>query len=184
MSLSLLGEHQAKNCSLAIAAFEIVRPHQTVRTEILSRVKWAGRFDVHKGRINGSSKTIVLDGAHNPGAIRRFVRTWKASLWGKKKRTFIFGVLKDKDYKGIVKELYPVVKSVVLTPIDSKRNIDMGVLKETWKQHLPNSKIICADSIRDAFKRNSKEKVVGVTGSLYLVGDAVKVLETPDFNRG
>jgi dihydrofolate synthase/folylpolyglutamate synthase len=180
--LPLLGDHQAKNCSLVLAASEVLErqgfalPSKTLQTA-LKAVRWPGRFDVRRVRHGKKQNTYILDGAHNPGAIKRFVRTWDESPFSKRKMTLVFGVLGDKDYRTIVKELAPRTGKVILTPVSSPRALSVKDMMSVWRKYLPANAIACADSFKDALKKTGNEAIVAVTGSLYLVSEALKELD-------
>lgn len=177
--LSLLGKHQAKNCSIAIkAARELQDSGYNIdwarAKKALSNLRWNGRFEIIRKR----NKTIILDGAHNPGAIRRFMDTLKQSPWGKNKQTFIFGVLKDKNYKLMIKILAEIAKRVILSPINSSRALSSEMLSQCWRKYLSEDNIEVAHSLKEAFEKTKNEKVVIITGSLYLSGEVLKKMGT------
>lgn len=100
-NLALKGIHQQENLSLALAAIETVFPEipQNVIDEGLKKVKHPGRFQYIE------AKNLIIDGAHNPNGINAL----KQSLdmyFPNQKRRFIFGCLKNKDYKQMVNSLF------------------------------------------------------------------------------
>lgn len=182
VKLSLLGEYQIKNCALAIAAVERLNKDgfKITKDNIkkgLSKVRWPGRFQVIKQYKGSIQRTIILDGAHNPGGMDKFLAAFKNSSWGNSKRTFVFGMLQDKNFFDIIKKLAPFVSNAVLVPINSARQGDINILAEEWKKYLNADKIKIAPSLKSVLNDfdNNKDVIV-VTGSLYLVGEALKVL--------
>jgi len=179
--LPLLGKYQAKNCALAIEAAQILnRQLYDIKDSsikaALRDVTWPGRFDVRSIRRGNRRQTVILDGAHNPGAIRQFVAAWDESPFGRGGMSLIFGVLKDKDYKTIVRELAPHADNVVLVPPRSPRALDLEVLAKTWRRFNPGGGIACAISFADALNALRNKKHIAVTGSLYLVGEALEYI--------
>ncbi|MCB4790628.1 MAG: bifunctional folylpolyglutamate synthase/dihydrofolate synthase [Elusimicrobia bacterium] len=175
LKLSLLGFYQLKNTSLALAASEILRNKGYSITyaaieQALKNLKWPARFDVRRYK----DKTIILDGSHNPGAVKKFLETFKKSPWGKIKRTFIFGMLKDKDYKSVIKSLIPYVKNVILVPVISKRRLSLRTMQENWLEFLPKKRVQSAESVIDGLEKAKKDRIVIVIGSLYLTGDILR----------
>ena len=69
LRLALLGDHQIKNAGLALTVIDCLKRKYPVNEEAiregLSKVTWPGRMEVLSER-----PWIVLDGAHNPGAMR------------------------------------------------------------------------------------------------------------------
>jgi dihydrofolate synthase/folylpolyglutamate synthase len=172
--LSLLGFHQLRNCGLALAVVELMgmRGFHIGRSRIrkaLKSILWPGRFEVRK--------TIVLDGAHNPGAARNFTETWNKSPFRSKKAVLIFGMLQDKSIKEVIKLLPKNIDKVVLTKVDSPRAETTENLAGMWKKYIPAENIIMADSLKAALDMTSKEELTLITGSLYLVGNALKLIK-------
>lgn len=173
--IPFLGDHQVRNAALAAALCRLLRTRGWPLTEKavrdgFRRARWPGRFQVMPGR-----RPVVLDGAHNLEAAQALARTWRAAPWGKRPATLVFGCLKDKDAAGIARTLKPLVRRVVLTPLPSSRSRSAGELKPLWK----GREMVEAASARAAFHaaRAGRDPIL-VTGSLYLVGEAMKVLKT------
>lgn len=143
--LPLLGDFQAKNCALAMAVSEMVfsdlsprsdmlpeRPRRNMLPEIprsaklpespemggnlemdavrrrLSEINWPGRLELISGE-----PFILLDCCIN----RVSTKAVKAVLAERKieKPVSIIAIPEDKDYRGVVQEMYPLSESVILT---------------------------------------------------------------------
>ncbi|OGS24390.1 MAG: hypothetical protein A2314_07850 [Elusimicrobia bacterium RIFOXYB2_FULL_50_12] len=178
--LPLLGNFQLRNSAMAIAAAEQINL-QGLNLNIdfgnISTTGWNGRFDVRLVSSGGKKRTFILDGAHNPGAMRAFTGTWKQSPWGKRKQTFIFGMLQDKDAPAILRHLAPAVSNVILTPVSSPRTMTTGRLYKLWRRWLPHENIQLATSAAEAIRLASAQRVTAITGSLYLVGEILKIID-------
>ena len=178
--ISLLGEHQSKNASLALAALETISGRgfdinfQQVKND-LKEVKWPGRFDIRKIVLSGRRKTLIIDGAHNPSAVKAFIKTLKISPFIKGKPALLFAVMKDKDYAAIIKDLSEVFKKVVLLSLNTKRELFQGTSKSIWSKYIGKQNVTVSSSMKDALLALD-ERVVVVTGSLYLAGKALKYL--------
>jgi dihydrofolate synthase/folylpolyglutamate synthase len=177
--VSLLGRYQRKNSAVAAAAAQMLKRGGLAISEKaiikgIASVRWPGRFDVRKFKINGSWKTVILDGAHNPQAIGGFVNSFKESPWAKKNKDVIFGALKDKDFQTTAKKASALGGNIILTPVRSVRTLSKIELKSVFN-NIFNGKFIVADSLADALSKTETDVVV-VTGSLYLVGEALKIL--------
>jgi dihydrofolate synthase / folylpolyglutamate synthase len=167
-----LGGHQARNAALALALCHHLRRRgwpfrEAAVREGFSRARWPGRFEVVPGR-----PPVILDGAHNVDAARVLAETLKASPWGRSPVTLVFGCLKDKDAAGMVRVLKPLVRRVILLPLPSERSRSPAELKPLWRGR---ETLVCGTAA-EAFRRAAgwKDAVVA-TGSLYLVGEAIKV---------
>lgn len=160
LRLNLLGPHQARNCALAIKAIEVLidKAYNISAESIykgLANVNWPGRF-----QIISRQPLVILDGAHNPGAALAVKKTVETYLDGKE-IILILGVLRDKDYKGIVDVLVPIAKHVITVTPNSDRA-------------LPGGKKI-AEALEEAIKMAQDNTAILVTGSLYLAGEALNV---------
>jgi len=100
-NLSLKGRYQQENLSLALAAVRYLFPkisEDTIQYS-LTKVEHSCRFQYI------SERNMIIDAAHNPNGIRAL----KESLdfyYPDKYRRFVFGCLKNKDYKTMISELF------------------------------------------------------------------------------
>lgn len=119
--LPLLGDFQAKNCALAMAVSETVFSDLSDKsTEMgktlemdavrrrLSEINWPGRLELISGE-----PFILLDCCIN----RISTKAVKAVLAERKieKPVSIIAIPEDKDYRGVVQEMYPLSESIILT---------------------------------------------------------------------
>jgi len=178
LRLGLLGRHQSANASLALAACHGLRrkgwriPRRAI-LEGLRGVRWPGRFQILGPQITGGP-SVILDGAHNPDGMKAFVSTYARSPWGKSKTSLIFGCLKGKDVFGMVRCLKNIVNRVWLVPLATTHDYETTPLLSAWNKYNPAR--VCRN-LREAWqeaKQGLKTPLV-VTGSLYLVGDALKL---------
>ena len=121
--LTLLGEHQARNAAVALAAAESFlaagessEPLQDdLVREALGSVVSPGRLEVVRG-----SPTVVVDAAHNPAGARATAAA-VAESFAFERLVGVVGVLGDKDVEGLLEALEPVLDAVVATRPDSPR---------------------------------------------------------------
>ena len=164
----LLGEYQAQNLSLAIAAIEELKKQGwniTLKNTLkgVFNAKWPVRFEVKKI----DNKYIVLDGSHNPQGASSLVRTVKAYFTGKK-IGFVIGMLADKDMEGVLKQLLPLSNKTTFIQSTSPRAATMDQLIDLAKKLGYESNKI--ENINDAIKDNlnSDLDIIIVCGSLTL----------------
>jgi dihydrofolate synthase/folylpolyglutamate synthase len=114
LHLPLVGEHQARNLTLAVAAVDNLKsqgweiPESAVR-EGLARLQWPGRIEVL-----GRSPTVIIDSAHNWEAIAALLRTLDESFVARR-RILIFAATRDKDVAGMLRQLLPRFDTVIVT---------------------------------------------------------------------
>ncbi|MDQ3672938.1 MAG: bifunctional folylpolyglutamate synthase/dihydrofolate synthase, partial [Gemmatimonadota bacterium] len=106
----LLGRHQARNTTVAIAAVTALGPGYCPDLQSISSALGAvflpGRFQRH-GR-------FILDVAHNPAGAGTVADTLRA-INAPRPRTAVLAVLADKDWRGIIGALSPVVDRFIIT---------------------------------------------------------------------
>ena len=100
-NLSLKGIYQQENLALALAALKLVYPEipQSVVDEGLKKVQHPCRFQVIE------DENLIIDGAHNPNGIVG-LRESLDFYYPDKFRRFVFGCLKNKDYKKMMEILF------------------------------------------------------------------------------
>lgn len=169
-ALGLPGSVQRWNAALAIRALEIAGfalPAETLAAG-LAAVQWPGRFQKIHDR-------LILDGSHNAPAAAVLAASWREVFPGEK-ASLIFGALEDKDTQSILRELAPMVSDVLLTPVHSPRAISPTLLQQQWEKEWPHIPVTVASSLAEALARPRSCRVL-VTGSLYLVGEALGLIQ-------
>lgn len=174
---NLLGWHQAENSAVGVMTSLILAEKEPKITLAairagLAEVYWPGRFEVVEDQ-----PVVVIDGAHNPDGARVLRRTLDEVFSGKN-ITFLLGILADKDIGGITSELVRSSDDVVIVrPLS-----DRGAEPEAVATQLGGraKAIELAASIGEGYKKArllaGPGGVVCVTGSLYLIGPARKVV--------
>lgn len=129
MQVPLLGEHQAKNCALAIAFCEEVLGSvnlEDVRKK-LSELRWPGRMEVLS-----AEPFILLDACINREschAVRKVLREL-----GNERVTVIMGIPDDKDYQGVAKAMLEVSEHMILTKSQNPHYMFTEVQVETLEK--------------------------------------------------
>jgi dihydrofolate synthase/folylpolyglutamate synthase len=178
--LPLMGDHQADNAALAIAAVEQFlgggeRPlaHEIVE-EAFSLASSPGRLQVL-----GRHPTILVDGAHNPHGAQALARS-VAQFFAFEPLIAVLGVLKEKDVTGIVEHLDAVVDRFVITQSRSDRAFAPEDLAEVVSRIAGPDRIILAPdvdaAIELALQMAGGEGGVLITGSITLVAEATDVV--------
>ena len=182
LSITLLGGHQVENASLAVAAAEILKSEWgsidegAVRRGV-SGTRWPGRLDVVK-----RNPLIVLDGAHNKASADR-LRVAVKSVFEYNRLHVILGVMAEKDLAGICEELSPAADKVYVTRSGSPRAADPAILESLFKG-LGKEDVFVARDVTHALDAAeidaSPDDMILVTGSLYVVGEAIRYLSGAD----
>lgn len=110
----LVGEHQARNAAVAVAALARLAqrgwgvPMEALRSG-LARVHWPGRIEVLR-----REPTVIVDAAHNWAAIEALLQTLD-DRFPARRRVLVFAATRDKDVSGMLRQLLPRFDSVILT---------------------------------------------------------------------
>ena len=172
--MSLKGAYQMTNAMLAMLAAQILMDYRItpdITTDALMHTQWAGRFEL----FNVNGKQIVIDGAHN-GAGTAALRMSLDKEFPTGRRTFLFGVLKDKDIDIMIDNLFTEQDFVIVTKPNSVRAAEPEDIVNLLK-----AKSIDAVAINDnaeAFHKfiNSDSDLLIAAGSLYLIGNIRNML--------
>jgi dihydrofolate synthase/folylpolyglutamate synthase len=188
-ALSLPGNHQKLNATLALATVQALQNNIPVSDEAihngLSTVIWPGRLQLVQTK---SGQNILLDGAHNVagakalrealsgGSLKHELQQAGPSPGAPGKITLILGVLQDKDWPQICQALAPLAARIFTVPVASERTADARELAAACRAANPAAEIAACDSLRRALEQAANDRFVVVTGSLYLVGEALELL--------
>lgn len=158
---SLIGKHQIENAITVIELLDNLNLGITYE-EIKNGIKnttFPARLE-----IVSENPLVILDGAHNPDGAKAL----KSALSGLKDFTAIIGVMADKDYESVLKEvLKDCALAVAVTPENLPRALSADKLCKVAANYCKSVK---ANNYEDAVKKalSKGSKAVVVFGSLYL----------------
>ncbi|MCI5509896.1 MAG: bifunctional folylpolyglutamate synthase/dihydrofolate synthase [Oliverpabstia sp.] len=181
-TIHLAGAHQLENAVLALTGIQalIDRGYEISVQQIkdgLEKTRWNGRFTVLR-----ENPYFIVDGAHNPDAALKLKKSLDMYFPGKRK-IFLMGVFKDKQYDKIAEILAPVADTVIAmeTP-DNPRALPAKQLAETVSSY--NDRVLTAKSLEQAvelgFQTAKPEDVIVAFGSLSFIGDLTKIVSKED----
>ena len=177
VKVGLFGDHQILNGALALGTLELLMekglkvPDDAIYTG-LSEVCWPGRLEVVS-----DDPFVLLDGAHNPSAVRvlrRFLENGAAS----RRLMLVVGILKDKAWKPMLRDLAAVADRMILTRPQYERAADPHELASFLRPIKKDVVVIphLPDAISLAMDEAGPGDVVCITGSLYTAGEAKAIL--------
>jgi dihydrofolate synthase/folylpolyglutamate synthase len=174
----LTGDFQVDNAALVMAACELLRrsgialPEQAIRSG-LARNRWPGRLEQVMDR-----PLVILDGAHNRMAARRLGEFMQRHLTGRQV-TLVVGILDDKPYAAMLKDLVPHCRKVIVTRPRIDRALPPERLASIAERFVNDVTIHpdVADAVRCAVAEAAPEDAVVIAGSLYVVGEAKSCFE-------
>ncbi len=168
--LPLLGDVQLMNSALAVATLAVLQEKgwdipETAISWGMSSTQWKGRLQWLKWRNNN----ILIDGAHNPAAAQ-VLRAYVDSL--NRPVHWVIGMLASKDHQDIFKALLRPGDDLSLVPVPNNSTADLTYLGDLAQSICPelNQIDLYGDLMVALEKINPGERVVVLSGSLYLVG--------------
>jgi len=178
LTLSLFGEHAARNAAAAIVSLEAFLDRalsaDLVRTA-LARASSPGRLEVV-----ARHPLLVLDGAHNPAGAQALADALTETFtWDR--LHLVMGVSANKDLDGIVAELAPLADRGYATRSSSVRSGEPSRIAGA----LAAAEVMTEEfgSVEEALASARANAAGGdlilVTGSLYTVADARRALGDP-----
>jgi len=171
----LLGTHQKQNAALSIATVQALQNSFPVKSMAikagLRAVNWPGRLQLIE---QPTGRRILLDGAHNEAGVAVLLSALRKHFPGTKP-TLILGMLGDKQWREMSFQLAPIAGRVFTVPVASARSVPAADLAEVFCWTKPDSARACS-SLRAAIEATASESFVLITGSLYLVGEALELL--------
>jgi dihydrofolate synthase/folylpolyglutamate synthase len=173
----LPGAHQRANVLVAIRLLEEARGagvavNLDTIVSAVAETRWPGRLEWIPG-----DPPLLLDGAHNPAGARALA----AHLRSLRPFVLLFGVMSDKHVEELARALFPLARDVVLTrplipraatPEEIAQRAG-AVASRAYLESDPRKALSLARSLAP------RGRPVVVAGSLYLVGEMLKLLRRP-----
>ena len=167
----LIGLHQIENAGMAIALLDTfcqedgrALPANTLVAQALEETRWPGRLEVLS-----SEPMMILDGAHNPHAIKALLNTLQKRFADYHKE-ILFTCVKTKALDDMLDLLGTMPDTeLTLTRFDDSRATDESVLKETAKSRNLNYQSWQEFLDQKMTEDEEKKTVRIVTGSLYFL---------------
>jgi dihydrofolate synthase / folylpolyglutamate synthase len=183
----LVGRHQLRNIALAIAAAEELskqgigkNSNPGITADSIERgipeVRWPGRFQVLAAQ-NGWPE-IVLDVAHNPAGAWA-LRSALSEQYSERQLIFVFGAMSDKAIAEMAEILFPLAERVIATRPENPRSASPEEIQQAGSR--TGTEIDAEAGVGAALERARGaargDTVLVVTGSIYLVGEAMRMLD-------
>lgn len=184
--LPLYGEHQANNAALALAAVEAFFGAGSERQLDLEQVRDAFAGVVTPGRLERvrSAPAVLVDSAHNPHGARALAQAIN-SEFSFRRLVGVVGVMADKDARGILTELEPVIEDLVVTRNSAPRSMDPDDLGALAEEIFGRERVSIEPRLDDAVEaaiglaehtEEADESISGggilITGSVVTAGEA------------
>lgn len=184
---SLVGRHQLRNIALATAAAEELakqglgkerKPGITAQSiqRGVRDIHWPGRFQVlapHAGW-----PEIVLDVAHNPAGAWA-LRSALSERYEGRALIFVFGALRDKAIAEMAEILFPLAECVIATRPENPRAASPEEIQQAGSRTGADIEPVAEidSAVQRARSVAGPQAVMVITGSIYLVGEAMRSLD-------
>lgn len=176
VEISLIGEHQALNASLALMVLDFLKEEYKLDEE---KIKLGFKKAANIGRTECLSRNplVVVDGSHNLDSIEGIEKSVKKFSYNN--LILGFSLLKDKDHSNILRKIEKIADKIVLTEIDNERFTDLDSLEKEFKS-FSNKEIYAIKNRQEAVEKTlalaEEGDMVLWCGSLYLIKDIRKIL--------
>lgn len=182
LTIPLLGHHQFVNAVTAFAGLECLKQQGYVIPKAsvyagFKNVQWDGRIQRIK-----SAPIVVLDGAHSPVSMEALCRTIRESF-RYDRMICVVSLMRDKDLTEIGNIVSKTADTVIATQVgDNPRVMPAEAIRNAWAgtcrkvEACPEPEKAIAKALSDA----SPTDLICITGSLYLVGQALKQFSVLD----
>ncbi len=179
LRVPLPGEHQAINCGLALAMLDKLKTSGYLiddekAMQGLKSVSLIGRMEIitHDPR-------VIVDAAHNAASIKALNHAIGQHV-PYDSMIVIFGCNADKDIDGMLNQLQYGADKVIFTRSNSPKAADPEELAEKYTEicgKMCQTALTLRSALRIAKSAVSREDLICITGSFYLVGQAKEQLQ-------
>ena len=174
LKVPLHGKHQAINCGLALAMLDKLKSvgfkiDNEKASEGLQKVSLPGRMEMIS-----NDPRVMIDAAHNAASIRALIHAIGQNI-PYDSMVVIFGCNNDKDIMVMLHELQYGADKVIFTRSNSAKAVSPEDLAEMYTElcgKMCQSAPSLGPALQLAKSAVSKEDLICITGSFYLIGQA------------
>lgn len=180
LPVPLPGEHQSSNCGLALAAVDVLRgrgfdcPEDKVARG-LANTKVPGRMELIRDR-----PRILVDGAHNPISVQTLMKCVGAHV-PYDSMVCVFGCCTDKDVGAMLDKMNLGADKVIFTRASTTPRAaapeDLQKMFAERSGKMSQTARTLPEALQLAMRAVSREDLIVVTGSFYLVGETLRYLQ-------
>jgi len=176
----LVGRHQLRNLALAVASAEELKSQGfPITADSIARgmreTRWPGRFHIQPP--SGQWPEVIFDVAHNPAGAWA-LRSTLSAAYEDRRLIFVFGAMRDKAIGEIAEILFPLAERVFATRADNPRSATTAEIHAAASRtaaEMDESEGV-PEALESARAMAGSKGVIVVTGSIYIVGEAMRHL--------
>ncbi|MBC7856564.1 MAG: hypothetical protein IAF94_24305, partial [Pirellulaceae bacterium] len=177
LAVPMVGEHQAVNCGLALSVVDKLRTRGLAMTDArciegLSKTYIPGRME-----LISALPRIIVDGAHNAASVDALMKSIGQHI-PYDSMVLIFGCCSDKDVKGMLEKIACGADKVIFTRVNNIRTSEPEELAHKYNEMFGKMCQVAPTleaALSIARRAVTKEDMICITGSFYLVGEAKKL---------
>jgi dihydrofolate synthase/folylpolyglutamate synthase len=164
--LTMMGEHQKENASLAITALLEMCERQMIKLDLnetidaVENTTWSGRIEKIK-----EDPLIIIDGAHNREAMDVLTDTMR-SYYQDRNITVLFSAVKGKPVHDMIEQLEAIADEFVVTEFEFFKSLPVD---DIYKEVSHQNKRKIDDYLH--FIDNFDGDILLITGSLYFISE-------------
>ncbi len=193
LPLSMKGEYQVDNASIALATLEVIAPQFPVQEKHIRRglekTSWPGRLEEFwldkQGTVSRKPETrdtphfhFLLDGAHNPAGASALKKALQHDF-RHESLLLVWASMADKDMNGTLLSLAPLAGEIIFTQPEPERSAAPDILFDLLPEDMRQKSTCVQDvskALQVAMEKSRPGTMICVAGSLYLIGKARRIL--------
>ena len=182
-SSNIKGSHQVKNVSAVLSLLESINdeelPSEKIINKAIQGINLEGRLDQRFYL----ERNWLLDVAHNHDSARILGNFLSKQEF--RRCIFIFGIMSDKDIHKVIDEIAEYATHWFIPKLEITRSIEPNDLKKIIEEKNTGSCSMnnsVAQSINMAVKSTTKNDLIVITGSFYIVSPALYYLKKTGTN--
>ncbi len=178
LEVSLFGDHQLENASLALALAAVLKQEKHIRLsenavrKALKNTAWPARFEILQ-----HNPLVVCDCCHNPDGAQAFADALK-QRFPTQKFSFVIGISSDKNASAMLATLLPSSQSAIFCEAQFRKT-PTSDLAAIAKEYLPAFKIKeipnVKTAVKEAIKNAKPTDTLVICGSIFVVGEALEL---------
>lgn len=176
VEISMYGEHQIKNCSIAFMALDLIEHYFPINWQCalkgIQKTQLPGRFE----RITVGNNEYILDGSHNVAGIKAFIDTVHHHFPKYKDSFLIFASFQDKAYEEMLSLLDKEFPNIMLTSFQHPRSRIEKDWRKWIKQNQKTYQVLDYQKILHKSLNENQDQLYFFTGSLHFIAEVRKNL--------
>lgn len=178
---ALQGEHQFRNASSVLVAIDMLQNILPISgaaiAQGLTQVRLAGRFQL----VADAAIPVLLDVGHNPQAARTLFEHI-TTVYPQRTIHAVFAMMKDKDIKGVIDIMRPVVQDWFISPLSNQRAAEPAAIRAAFDslgvERVSSGFKNFPEAFAAAGAEAGQNDLILVFGSFFLVSEYLSRFET------